>query len=358
MRISKTDSRAKSRPKMKKQETIAVSQPYGLTNAMFNWTPLMCNIFGVIIYHTSVTDLKKKDAIFGDYSKDEYGHHIIDVPVKTLHGDIRGINKTSRDYKAILNAVTGLWNNPIVIPLPGGRTQIRQIITSVDGQISNGKVRLEIDAKTWDYLKEFDQYTKFDILSWLALGSFYSKRIVLLAKSWIKPMMYSASTLLKMFKLPDTYLVRHIIHKILEPAKAELDKKGEVSFGYKPVYDPHPKNGRPKIIGFLLWQIQNGEWAFNESVMIQKMKREGLASILEEQDLTALLHQGFRPEEIRANIYTLYHIAIRYNLKNMLDELKKELYGLEDKSDISIQNPKGYYIKRMTDILGREKTIS
>lgn len=344
---------------MTKENTISVSQTYELTNGCYNWTPLMCNIVGVIIYHISAKDENRNEVIFGAHSTDEYGHHVLDIPVKTLHGEIEGINKVSRDYEAIKKAVIELWKNPIKIKHNNGKFEMMQIITHVTNKIQGGKVRIKVDGETWEFLRRTDQYTKFNIIQWLSLKSYYSKRIVLLAKAWTKPMKYNAETLLSMFDLPKTYLVRHLASKILDTAKEELDKKGEVTFNYKPIFDPNQKNGRPKITGYLMWQIKKEEpqntWIFSENLMIKKMNKEGYSEILDEDTITNLLHIGFRPEEIKTNIFTLYHICLRYNIKNLISSFDEELENLEQTSNISFENPKGYYIKRMKNILQKEE---
>lgn len=338
---------------------LVVTQPYVLTGGSYNWTPLMCNIVGVIIYHISVKDDKKDCKIFGRSTVDEYGHHVLEIPLKTLHGEIEGIDRKSRDYDAVVKAVIRLWNSPIKIRAKDGKWDYMQIITKVESKIDKGNIRIKVDPESWAFLSKIDTYTKFNILRWISLSSFYSKRLALLAQGWTeKPIYYKAETLLELFDLPSTYLIRKIATKILEPSMKELTIKNDISFNFKKVYEPCPKNGRPKLIGYLLWKIQNEEpennWVFSEYKMIQRMNKEGIHSILEKETFNTLMKLGLRPEEIKSNIYILYHISLRYNIKNLIEKFEEELQDLEDEKNLTFQNHKGYYIKRMKKILDQE----
>ena len=106
-----------SKKETKSREEGIVVQPYRITNGSYHWSPLMCNMVGVIIYHVCTPADMKNEEVFGVYTRDEFLHHVIDMPIKTLLGN------NSRNYEAIIKAVRALWKVPVKVRLQDGNTE-------------------------------------------------------------------------------------------------------------------------------------------------------------------------------------------------------------------------------------------
>ena len=83
------------------------------------------------------------------------------------------------------------------------------------------------------------------------------------------------------------------------------------------------------------------------------MSSNGLASVLSEMDITALLHAGFRPDGIKANIFLFYKISIRTNLSAELRRMIGRCKTLETEEQ-SIVNRQGYIINSLRRMLDNE----
>lgn len=78
---------------------------------------------------------------------------------------------------------------------------------------------------------------------------------------------------------------------------------------------------------------------YDEPTVRRMLSAKGLQSLFLEDELTALLHAGFRPDEIKANVYDIYRFSRMNDLVNEMDILEKAAKGKD--------NPKGWIILQL-----------
>ena len=343
----------------KDTEQAIAAQQFTITDGSYDWTPMMHDIVGCILYHTSANakgkDIANHEKRFGTCETNEYGTHTLKIPMRTLLGKGRASGPAaepdtkggSHNFDAALDAVCRLQAKPVTDRDPSsGRKNRTSMFTKAE--VVDGCLVVNVTNEIWEVLTQTENITTYELNSMLTLRSRYSKRLLYMLSSMDgKPIRLSTEKIQEMFKLKETYTTSNMTRKILEPAKQELDKKCLVTFDY---YAEQEKKGqgRPKTTHFTIVKKDNGENI--RKTLQDEVKRKGLTSILRTETVALLMTRGYDTKEIMANLDTFATADANLDMKKTLAELDEEIADLERKGNRT-NNTKGYIVTRLRSLL-------
>lgn len=184
-------------------------------------------------------------------------------------------------------------------------------------QVKQGDLTVEVRKELWQVFMDFRKgFRRFELEAALQLKSTYSLRLYkLMSEQGAKQLDWQLDELKKMLGVADKYpRPRDFFVKVLEPAKAELDRMAPWSFTYAPLTSRKVATGRAAIVGvrfFPRYQPQHRDPDLAAKQMRLKYS-EITAPNINQAQRNMLLHKfGFTQKGINNN-QDLFNAAVRY----------------------------------------------
>lgn len=284
---------------------------------------------------------------YGSISNTE-GGKIITLPIKTILGNDFKPDDPSKNYKHIISAMESFSHKHI--SFRNDETEEWKAMPPfalIQKKAGSGDITVLIIDSVWRFITGIaGGYTSLRIDNILFMKSKYTVRMHQIVEGMIRPMTYKIETLKEMFMLEEKYSkTSHFLKKVLDVAKNELDELNLSSFNYntKSIVKKRKKGVQPITHVVLIPQFQE---VMDDHAVRRIVRSKGLTAIMTEEELTALLNIGFRPEEIQANAPAFYNFARFFNISMEIKFLKASAEG------DNIENPKGYIISEIKRMVG------
>lgn len=184
-------------------------------------------------------------------------------------------------------------------------------------QVKHGDLTVEVRKELWQVFMDFRKgFRRFELEAALQLKSTYSLRLYkLMSEQGAKQLDWQLDELKKMLGVADKYpRPRDFFVKVLEPAKAELDRMAPWSFTYTPLTSRKVATGRAAIVGvrfFPRYQPQHRD----PDLAVKQVRlkySEITAPNINQAQKNMLLHKfGFTQKGINNN-QELLNAAVRY----------------------------------------------
>ena len=261
-----------------------------------------------------------------------FGEHTFTFPLTDIMG-------ASENYTAVKKSVRALMQEIIEYEEEDGAWTAFAFLSLV--RFSNGVATVIIQEPLYMALLDFRKgFRRFELQAALQFKSTYSLRLYQLMSGQENPLTYTLEELKKMLGVGDKYpRPRDFFKKVIDPAKAELDRCSPFSFDYEPIATRTQKTGRAPITQVTFYPIErrpNGQWRDNE--LMRKYPYENHPNLTKEQQDTLVHKFGFTLKGIRNN-HAVFRAAARYlNLTDLLDKLAIRV------ADKRPKNPTGYVL--------------
>lgn len=327
------------------EKELTYKHPFSITNARYDFTLIESRILVIMLYLADkyMTIGPSADK-YGEIYDGEYGSKVLKLPIPTILGDEYGQNQ-SRNYQYVREAMESFNQKQISIYVSNDQWRTMPPFALIEKKAGEGHVTATIAAQTWKLISALStRFTCIRIDNMLLMKSKYTIRMHQLVESLAKPVTYKIDTLKKMFKLEDKYKENNDFFKyVLNVSQSELDKLGLTSFEYeKKSLTEKKKKGRQPITHITI--IPSYQEMLDDKAVRRLVKAKGLTSIMTEEEITILMHFGFRPEEITANAPAFFNFARLFDIKAEMRILEKDSENKE--------NPKGWIISEVRRRLG------
>ena len=212
-----------------------------------------------------------------------------------------------------------------------------------------------VDEKVWDAILDFSKgYSKFYFDVAFSLESVYSMRFYELLGSQEKTICYSIDEIRRIFQLDgiekdgkkvgEKYKnTNDLIRKVIEPAKAELDKKSPMTFTYELI-----RKGR-KITSVAFTPVTQKKKLQPKAEFHRQVLKYGSAAVLNRHEMRVLEEVGFSRRGIDNNL------GILMEAKKVMDDFLMEIVLLQGQSREK-SNPCGWFIEALKGKVGDLKS--
>lgn len=323
-----------------------------LTMARYDYTLIEMRIMMSLIYlmdqqHTLKTD-EYSDHI-GYIADSEYQQKTVRFPIKTILGDDYKPGKKSDNYALARKSMQSLSKKPISFYTSDDCWKDYYPFVMVEKKAGESSLTAVIAPQVWKLLRNISGgYTLLKIDNMMLMKSKYTIRMHQIIEGMKRPLTFRIKTMKEMFKAENKYKKNNdFITNVLDKSKDELHRMNLTTFDYRKESRKEEKGkGRPETTHITLIPIYSDN---PNDLTIQKIARtKGISALLTEEETIALLHAGFRPPEIKANITDIYRFA---RMNDLPTEIQIMLAETKDK-----ENPKGWIIseiRRINDLLNK-----
>ena len=293
-----------------------------------------------------VSPARVESELFGEFKT-------IVMPATAVLGDAEEYTKLHRDIKACMRHIIeyidsdGDW---VAFPLLSF------------AKCSKTGIKVVVREELWDAFLNFTKgFRKFELNAALAFQTAYSLRLYQLMSGQTEPLTYSIRELKEMFglikkeengKVTEKYKDKptDFIKRVIEPAKAELDKCSPYTFEYVPLESRKRAQGRAGITAiqfFPIKQLKFRDPALEATDLTNRFKGAFGDFGLTIAQKNILMHKfGLTDKGIRNN-FKLWEALV----KNGID-ITRELDLLAVRvANLRPENPAGYVIKSFKGIL-------
>jgi len=196
---------------------------------------------------------------------DLFGHTRIIMPKTAIMGRAEEYSKVTSDIETCMRHI-------IKYPDKEGNMIMFPFLTYA--KCGSGAIELEVREELWKVMLNFTKgFRKFQLDTALAFKSKYSLKLYQLISGQTEPLTYSLADLKEIlgarwteqqeagtgkikkivYVEKETYpLTKDFIRRVIEPAKAEMDKCSPYTFDYELLYSRKSKAGRPAITAIRL----------------------------------------------------------------------------------------------------------
>lgn len=237
-----------------------------------------------------------------------WGERSVTMPLTDLMG-------SSENYSAVKRSIRALQKELIEYEEEDGAWVCFPFLGKV--RIAAGQLTVKVEPELWRAFMDFRKgFRRFELEAALQLKSTYSLRLYkLMSEQGAKRLDWQLDELKKMLGVADKYpRPRDFFVKVLEPAKAELDRMAPWSFTYAPLTSRKVATGRAAIVGvrfFPRYQPQHRDPDLAAKQMRLKYS-EITAPNINQAQKNILVHKfGFTQKGINNN-QELLNAAVRY----------------------------------------------
>lgn len=206
-----------------------------------------------------------------------------------------------------------------------------------------GEVQFCLSEKLVECFLNFNKgFTKFQLDISLSFRSVYSMRMYELISGQRYPITYTIAQLKEMWGVQEPAYNKNFnfISRIIKQAKAELDKKANWSFDFKPIKRGH------RYVALEFIPIHYTERESEEVAHAEAVRRTNLSFFLEREIRRYLTDTcGFAPRELKNNTETIKAFCERY--RDIAREKITDIWGRSR----AARNPKGYLIASLQNEL-------
>ena len=260
------------------------------------------------------------------------------IPKSKLLGE----DSNEKNYQRLIASMKKLLSKVICFENDKKRVY-SHFISAVEEDIKYSRdITFRIDTKIWECIFNFEKgFTKYKLLSTISLKNVYAMRFYELISNRTNSQYYSLQELKEMFLLKNRYKsFNAFVKKVIEPAKAELDRTCDYTFTYSIRYERNAI-GRPRADGFYFYPIHQPMNDITSKSLI-------LTKELEDE----LKRMGFTDAEIDNNraLLSLYQMTCTdQTYMKSIGVFKPDflLFLIELQINMryeKIANPKGYVI--------------
>lgn len=277
----------------------------------------------------------------------EDNQKIVKFPIKLILGDEYREGEEHKNYRYAMERIQALAKKPMSIYHSVDKWKEIYPFVFTEKKEGEGFLTAAISPTIWKMLEQLTSgYTLLKIDNILMMRSKYTIRMHQMVEGMYRPLTFKISTLKEMFKLEKKYSEnKDFIKYVIESAKNELNELNLTTFDYrKESRSEEKKKGRPETTHITFIPVMQD--MFDEPTVRRMLSTKGLRSLFLEDELTALLHAGFRQDEIKANVFDIYKFS-------RMNDLVNEMLILEKVSKEK-NNPKGWIIsemKKMNELL-------
>ena len=328
------------------EKEVSYKHPFDITSARYDYTLIESRILISMLYLSDkYQEIGPCSDQFGEIYDGEYGQKILKLPISLLLGNDFKEGDPSKNYKHASEALMSFSKKPISFFVD--YDEWRDVMPFVLIEKKSGKNYLTavIAPQTWKFITGLSsRYTCIRIDNMLMMKSKYTMRMHQIVEGLIKPVTYKVETLKQMFKLENKY--KHndqFFKKVLDISKEELEKLGLTSFEYdkKSIVGTKTK-GRQPITHITI--VPSFRELLDDKAVRRLVKTKGLSTVFTEEELTAILRTGFRPDEIISNAPSFYNFAKMYDIPSEIRILEQD--------SLDKDNPKGWLIAEIKRRLG------
>ena len=212
-------------PENKKKEII---QSFIITTARYKFSVYEKRILSLII--SSLQPQLEGKHLRGVIERDLFGDLRCEFPLKYICED-------DKNYAPYIQAFDSLLGKKIRYQLDDDTLKMCTIIQDIEIKKRSGIVKFSLAKTIADLFLNFTKgYSKYVLDISLKLRSVASARMYELISNQSKPLTYNIDTLKQLFEVEKTYSrTSNFIQRVIEPARKELDEKGNWTFEYIPI---------------------------------------------------------------------------------------------------------------------------
>ena len=330
----------------KNEKDITYKHPFDITSARYDYTLTESRILITMLYLSDkYQELGPCADRFGEIYDGEYGQKILKLPISMLLGNEFKEGNPSQNYEHASKALMSFSKKPISFFVNYEEWREMLPFVLIEKRAGNSHLTAIIAPQTWKFITGLsNRFTCIRIDNMLMMKSKYTMRMHQLVEGMIRPVTYKVETLKQMFKLEKKYSLNKDFFKyVLDVSQEELERLGLTSFEYekKSIVATKAK-GRQPITHVTI--VPSYQEILDDKAVRRVVKTKGLSTVFTEEELTAIIKCGFRPEEITANAPAFYNFAQMFDIKTEIKILEKD--------SLDKDNPKGWVISEMKRRLG------
>lgn len=206
-------------------------QSYVITTARYDFSVYEKRIlYGIVESLQALTKGKKLNKRY-EMQEDLFGDYVMTYDIAFfLNGE------SDKNYQRIKSALMSLKDKSFQYEDDKVWEYI-SIIESPKIEKCETKVKFRLNKRVFDAFLDFSKgYRKYELNIAMQFESVYSMRFYELFSNKTTPIIYAIDELKEMFKIQDKYSrVNDFFKRVIEPARAELDKSSPYSFKYETI---------------------------------------------------------------------------------------------------------------------------
>lgn len=210
-------------------------------------------------------------------------------------------------------------------------------------KVTKGMLTVEVRKELWQVMRDFRKgFRRYELQTALKLKSTYSLRLYKLVSEQrdINYLDFQISELKKMLGVADKYArTRDFFVKVLEPAKAELDKISPWSFSYIPLTSRLSSRGRASIIGvriFPAYQSKYRDRHLEDTKLIHTHSSVLEPGLTKETKAFLIREFGFKEQGLLNNRELFDKAAKNFDLMGFLQDINLRV------KKVRLKNVRGY----------------
>lgn len=204
----------------------------------------------------------------------------------------------------------------------------------------NGTIEVKINDSVWNLFVEISKgFKRYQLATAMALKSTYALRLYQLLNENSQPITYKVDWLKQMFQLQDKYPNNYnFIKRVIEPARKELDEKGEISFTYTANLAKTGKGRRP--IESLTFYVRKTDKPTDTEIQRKEIQRKYGGAQLPQWLINKLQQSyNFTLEGIRNNSAVLFKAN-----ETMKNPTLTEFLDKKRAKAMQAKNPQGWIL--------------
>ena len=206
-------------------------------------------------------------------------------------------------------------------------------------KVTKGMLTVEVRKELWQVMRDFRKgFRRYELQTALKLKSTYSLRLYKLVSEQhdINYLDFQISELKKMLGVADKYArTRDFFVKVLEPAKAELDKISPWSFSYIPLTSRLSSRGRASIIGVRIFPVYQSKYRdrhLEDTKLIHTHSSVLEPGLTKETKAFLISEFGFKEQGLLNNRELFDKAAKNFDLMGFLQDIKLRVKKVRPKN--------------------------